>query len=134
MNRPRTRDILRTCRVLTRNKQGRVTKVEVPGSTGDIYHVIIRRHPGHVSVECFTASKYGNVMCEAALHWKVCHHARQALVLAALLTPAGTSPSYLKFYKVRPNKGSLANIGKHAIPIRIRNDNKMREWMIRRVV
>ena len=139
-NRPRTRDVLKTCRVLARDKQGRVTKVEVPGSTGDIYHIIIRRYcgpsrivgyPSHFAVECFKANELGNIMCEAAIHRHVCKHARQALIVAAMFAP---EPSYLKFYKVRPNHGSLANIGKHAIAIRIKDDDRMREWIIRRVI
>lgn len=69
-------------KVLARDKQGRATKVIVPGSEGRQYEVILRRN-GHVSGECnLNLGNLGYKPCEGNQH-TVCYHVLAAMVLAA---------------------------------------------------
>ncbi|MBU2249780.1 MAG: hypothetical protein KKD77_23740 [Gammaproteobacteria bacterium] len=125
--RPRTAKILATCKVLKRDQEGRVVKVQVPGHNGRVYHVIVRRING-LSVECLQQTPLGDIPCQAAENWHICYHARQALVVAAHET-AGRPVCFLRFHRVRPTEGKLANIGKGFKPVRLYRDNKPREFV-----
>jgi len=126
--RPRTAKILVTCKVLKRDQEGRVVKVQVSGHGGRVYHVIVRRTNG-LSVECLQQTPLGDIPCQAAENWKLCYHARQALVVAAQKTPEGIVPAFLRFHRVRPTKSRLANIAQSWKPVRLFRDDKPREFV-----
>ena len=130
MSRPSTAKIIQSCKVVGRDAQGRVNKVNVPGHDNRWYQVIIRRAPAGYSVECRQdVGKLGFLPCEAFQNWKVCYHARCALVVAAMHPPEGTVAHHLGFYKIRPHHGRVANIGKGMIVVRLFRDNKPREFI-----
>ena len=130
MKRMRLNKVLRDCTVLQRDKQNRVTKVRVLGSTS-WYQVIIRRDGRMLLVECRQdLGEFGYRPCPASENWHMCYHARHALMVAA-----NAAGKQLAFFRVLPHTDGLTSIGKAMFPVVLwgDSDKKVREWVQVRV-
>lgn len=67
--------------VLSRDSNGRVRTVQVPGSAGKTYKVIIRRECG-IQTECLCDTGIGLTACKGNRK-TICYHAQAAVMLAA---------------------------------------------------
>lgn len=91
-------------KVLTRDKQGRIVKVLLPGSEAKQYEVILRRN-GHLSGECNLIIGVGLKPCSGNQH-AVCYH-----VLAAILIAARADEKQVSFCECQADAERLAHTG-----------------------
>lgn len=69
-------------KVIGRDKEGRITSVNVPGSEGKTYKVILRRGSFGVQTECLCETGCGALPCKGNRK-TICYHAQAAVMLAA---------------------------------------------------
>jgi hypothetical protein len=70
------------CKIESRDRNGMVKTVLVPGSDAKTYRVIIRRFQGHVTTECQLVTAVGEINCKGN-HTSVCYHSLAAIAVAA---------------------------------------------------
>jgi len=68
--------------VLSRDKEGRVKTVLLPGTDGKQYQVILRRRGG-LSTECRLDTGHGHLACAGNSNGHVCYHSLAAVTLAS---------------------------------------------------
>jgi len=109
--------------VLSRDKEGRVKTVLLPGTDGKQYQVILRRSPS-LSTECRLDTEHGHLACAGNSNGHVCYHSLAAVTLAS--RDAGLSA---RFCATETAARRLARLGGTLVPLNSRQGTG-RLWVV----
>jgi len=98
-------------KIMSKNKQGAVTKVVVPGHEGKQYQIIIRR-ASVLSTECRLDTAGGYQACPGNSNGHVCYHSIAALEVAARESKVALSWCQNEREAIR-----LENLGGQSFPV-----------------
>jgi len=98
-------------KIMSKNKQGAVTKVVVPGHEGKQYQIIIRRVSA-LSTECRLDTMGGYVPCPGNSNGALCFHSIAALEVAARESKVALSWCQNEREAIR-----LENLGGKSFPV-----------------
>ena len=110
-------------KITSRDRDGRVKTVLVPGSDGKQYQVILRRSPG-LSTECRLDTGHGHLACKSNANGYICYHSMAALTLASI--DKGLS---VRFCTTEYAAALLARLGGIVVPV-ISRQGIGRLWIV----
>lgn len=107
--------------ILDRDQKKRAKTVQVPGSDGKNYQVVIHRHPKKgsylesITTMCELMTSVGNIPCQGNSNGSICYHSFTAILFSAMENDVDASicRSYdgaKHFKRLKKNKATIIQI------------------------